>query len=195
MKIFENEQYLDDVRDTAGLDLSWEKLQDSSVLISGATGLAGSFLTDVLLERNKTYSMNCRIYALGRRKDIALKRFAHCREDPLFRFLPHDIREPLDGTGIQNMDYVLHLASNTHPLAYAKDPIGTITTNIIGLKHMLDFAAGHDARRVVFASSNEVYGENRQDTDLFREEDCGYINCNTLRAGYPESKRCGEALC
>ena len=22
-----------------------------------------------------------------------------------------------------------------------------------------------------------------------------YINCNTLRAGYPESKRCGEALC
>lgn len=25
--------------------------------------------------------------------------------------------------------------------------------------------------------------------------DCGYINCNTLRAGYPESKRCSEALC
>ena len=29
----------------------------------------------------------------------------------------------------------------------------------------------------------------------FDEEYCGYINSNTLRAGYPESKRCGEALC
>ncbi|MCR5602575.1 MAG: NAD-dependent epimerase/dehydratase family protein, partial [Lachnospiraceae bacterium] len=29
----------------------------------------------------------------------------------------------------------------------------------------------------------------------FDESYCGYIDCNTLRAGYPESKRCGEALC
>lgn len=31
--------------------------------------------------------------------------------------------------------------------------------------------------------------------ELFDEDYCGYINCNTLRAGYPESKRCSEALC
>ena len=40
-----------------------------------------------------------------------------------------------------------------------------------------------------------MYGENRGDAELFDEDYCGYINCNTLRAGYPESKRCGEALC
>ena len=40
-----------------------------------------------------------------------------------------------------------------------------------------------------------IYGENRGDTELFDESYCGYIDCNTLRAGYPESKRCGEALC
>ena len=50
-------------------------------------------------------------------------------------------------------------------------------------------------KRFVFASSVEVYGENRGDTDKFREDYCGYIDCNTLRAGYPESKRAGEALC
>ena len=31
--------------------------------------------------------------------------------------------------------------------------------------------------------------------EKFDEEYCGYINSNTMRAGYPESKRCGEALC
>ena len=41
----------------------------------------------------------------------------------------------------------------------------------------------------------EVYGENRGDTEKFDEKYLGYIDCNTMRAGYPESKRCGEALC
>lgn len=41
----------------------------------------------------------------------------------------------------------------------------------------------------------EIYGENRGDTDRFREDYLGYLDCNTLRAGYPESKRAGEALC
>ena len=60
---------------------------------------------------------------------------------------------------------------------------------------MLKLADKCKAKRVVFASSNEIYGENRGDVEKFNEEYCGYIDCNTLRAGYPESKRCGEALC
>ena len=75
------------------------------------------------------------------------------------------------------------------------DPIGTITTNIIGTQNMLEFACAHHASRCVFASSNEIYGENRGDIEKFEEKYCGYIDCNTIRAGYPESKRCGEALC
>ena len=75
------------------------------------------------------------------------------------------------------------------------DPIGTITTNIIGLQYLLDFAVEHHAERFAFASSNEIYGENRGDVEFFDEDYCGYINSNTMRAGYPESKRCGEALC
>ena len=41
----------------------------------------------------------------------------------------------------------------------------------------------------------EIYGENRGDTEKFDEQYLGYIDCNTLRAGYPESKRLGETLC
>lgn len=60
---------------------------------------------------------------------------------------------------------------------------------------MLKYATKHQAKRFMFASSNEIYGENRGDTELFKEDYCGYLNSNTLRAGYPESKRCGEELC
>ena len=83
----------------------------------------------------------------------------------------------------------------SHPMQYSTDPIGTITTNIIGVQNLLDFAVEHHTTRFAFASSNEVYGENRGDVEKFDEKYCGYIDCNTMRAGYPESKRCGEALC
>lgn len=90
---------------------------------------------------------------------------------------------------------MIHTASNTHPLQYSGDPIGTITSNVIGTKNLLDYAASHQTERFCFLSSVEVYGENRGDADRFDENYLGYIDCNTLRAGYPESKRVGEALC
>lgn len=193
MKLFENEQYLSDVKYVAGIELPWEKLRNRSVMISGATGLVGSFLVDVLLEKNRE-GLNCTVYALGRNEKRAKDRFSYCAEDELV-FIPYDINKPLVRDDIGTVDYILHLASNTHPMAYATDPIGTITTNIIGIQNMLEFAAAHNASRCAFTSSCEIYGENRGDVEKFDEKYCGYIDCNTMRAGYPESKRCGEALC
>lgn len=195
MELYQNELYLEDVDAVAGLPLPWEKLKDKTLMLSGATGLIGSFLVDVVMRKNRKDQLNCRILALGRNRGKAAGRFPGYMEDPCFSFVLYDVKEPLILEDPGPVDYILHLASNTHPMQYATDPIGTITTNIIGLQNMLEFAAAHQTIRFVFASSNEIYGENRGDAELFDEEYCGYINSNTLRAGYPESKRCGEALC
>jgi nucleoside-diphosphate-sugar epimerase len=48
---------------------------------------------------------------------------------------------------------------------------------------------------MLFLSTVEIYGENCSDVERFKEDYCGYIDCNTLRAGYPEGKRAAEALC
>lgn len=195
MKVFEHALYQEDIAFVAESELPWEKLKNRSVLISGARGMIGSALIDVLMYRNQKYDMGCKVYALGRDKEKAKERFSYFEGSPYFAFISWDINEPLEKEDLGTVDYVLHLASNTHPVAYATDPIGTITTNIIGTRNMLEFASGHGSCRVVFASSNEIYGENRGDVEKFDEAYCGYIDCNTMRAGYPESKRCGEALC
>ena len=195
MNIVNNTLFKDDINKVASQDLPWEKLHNKTILISGATGLIGSFLVDVIMRKNLSSALNCKIYALGRNKEKAYNRFQPFWNAPLFFFISCDINEKLDLHTFSTVDYVLHLASNTHPIAYATDPIGTITTNIIGLKNMLDFCAEKSVSRFAFASSNEIYGQNRGDAEKFKEDYCGYIDCNTMRAGYPESKRCGESLC
>lgn len=194
MSLYNNPLYLDDVDSVSRLEIPWETLQNKSIMISGATGLIGSFLVDVIMNKNISDNLNCTVYVLGRNELKARNRFCLFDNDPHFVFVLYDVKRPLV-KDISAVDYILHLASNTHPLLYATDPIGTITTNIIGVQNLLEFAVEQCTSRFVFASSNEIYGENRGDVELFDESYCGYIDCNTLRAAYPESKRCGEALC
>jgi len=193
--LIKNELYQEDVTQVANLNVPWEKLADKNILITGASGLLGSFFVDVIMFRNTHNGMNCHVYAVGRSLQHAKEEFRMYWENELFDFTSHDINKYLSINVNIGLDYIVHLASNTHPKAYSSDPIGTITSNIIGTKNLLDLAINHGTKRFIFASSNEVYGENRGDTELFSEDYCGYINSNTLRAGYPESKRCGEALC
>ena len=194
MKAFDNPQYLADVSLVAmDENLPWEKLAGKTVLISGGSGLIGSCLVDVLMKRNSLQDLRCRVIALGRNAGRARERFLAYWDNPLFKFVALEVNLPFALP--EKADYVIHLASNTHPVAYATEPVQTIMTNIIGLQNMLEFARSCGAQRFAFASSNEIYGENRGDVELFDEKYCGYIDSNTLRAGYPESKRCGEALC
>ncbi|WP_029322893.1 NAD-dependent epimerase/dehydratase family protein [Butyrivibrio sp. AE3004] len=196
MNLLDNELYKDDIKQVATLELPWEKLDGKTVMLSGATGLIGSFLIDALLYRNKHIGKNTKVVALGRSKERIYNRFGLDGDTEYFEAYAQDVNDDISDELKQvSADYILHLASNTHPLQYSTDPIGTIITNIIGLKNMLDLADSKKAERFVFASSVEVYGENKGDTERFSEDYLGYIDCNTLRAGYPESKRAGEALC
>ena len=195
MKLYEHPLYKEDIASVAKLPIDWERLRNRTFLISGASGNIACFLIDVLRAKN----LGIRIYALGRNRERAKERFAAYWEDEDFIFAEGDINQgihlPIEGQEVPRIDYILHAASNTHPAAYSADPIGTITTNILGTYNLLEYGAAHGCRRFLYASSVEVYGENRGDAEKFDEAYLGYIDCNTMRAGYPESKRCGEALC
>ena len=195
-RLTENKLYLDDLQVIATAPfLPWDILQGSSLFLSGATGMIGSCLVDAIMFRNQRNGLQCKVFALSRNRDHAYSRFSEWSDSPLLQIIEGDVNERIPFPDKETCDFVLHLASNTHPVAYATDPIGTIMANIIGTQNMLDLAVRASAKRFLFASSNEIYGENRCDCELFDESYLGYIDCNTLRAGYPESKRCGEALC
>ena len=47
MDFMDNALYAEDVKQTAALPLDWDKLNSSVLLLAGASGMIGGFLTDV----------------------------------------------------------------------------------------------------------------------------------------------------
>lgn len=187
--------YAEDLEIACSCGARWDVLDGSTVGISGATGMVGTFLTDVLMRKRLVDGLDVRVLALGRDERRARGRLPYFGE-PGFSFEEMDVSVP-GARPVLGADVVIHLASTTHPRAYATQPVGTITSNVTGLQNLLEWqlASSGASGRFLFASSVEVYGQNRGDVERFDESYCGYLDCNTMRAGYPEAKRLGEALC
>lgn len=185
--------YIDDVKRVTKLPLPWDKLNGKSIMLTGASGLIGTFLVDVLMEKNISDGLNVKIIAVGRNEEKAGERFGDYWNNEKFSFLCADINEQL--SIYTHTDFIIHAASNTHPKLYALDPVGSLMTNILGTYNLLEYALKTEIDRFVFVSSVEIYGQALKTDDVFDEKYCGYIDCNRFRAAYPEGKRAGEALC
>ena len=194
MDYFKHSVYIGEIKKIAEKVRQSGCFQDQTVVITGASGMIGSELTDVLMYANREWGLNCRIYAVVRNMQKARRRFEGYTDSGCFALCYADVNtESMEIR--EDVDYFIHAASNTHPFAYAQKPVETILTNTLGTYHTLEFAYQHHCRRYVFLSSVEVYGDNRGNIQAFAENDCGYLECNTLRAGYPQGKRTGETLC
>lgn len=180
--------YKDDLIKTANLDIPWEKLSDCNILVTGATGLIGSCLIEVLMLHP---DMQYNVYALGRNENRAKARFTKYMDNPRFHFIKHDITSPLNND--IKFQYIIHAASNASPNFFVTKPVEVMLSNIDGVKNLMNYGINHGLKRMVFVSTGEIYGEGN--VQEFTEEYSGYVDCTKLRSCYPTSKRAAENLC
>ena len=166
-------------------------LSGKCILVTGASGLIGSTLVDMLMLANRTADTNIHIVALSRRKEMLAARFADFVGDPLFACLAQDVCMPIEFAP----DFVVHAASPAHPLAFSGDPVGTMRANLVGTTVLLERLKEAGRGRLLYVSSGEIYGEMRDGMTHFSETDMGYLDCVNPRSCYPESKRAAETLC
>ncbi len=170
----------------------FENFKNKSFLITGAAGLIGSYLIDLIITANRLLDTNIVVWGIDKDKELLNQRFPDDLSSNINK-LCLDI--DFDTIPVEYADYIIHAASNTSPTDYATKPISTIRTNVIGTDRLLSQFADKKCSRFMFCSSVEAYGSNNGDVDEFYEDYSGYVNCNTLRAGYPSAKRASEALC
>lgn len=155
--------------------------KNKSFLITGANGLIGSYLVDYL------DFIGAKVYAMSRSIDKLQKRFKNKANVEL---IEQDLNEPLNLN--TSFDFIIHTASNSHPLAFSKDPVGTMKTNLFGTINLLEHI-NKTGGKFLYLSTGEIYGNNI-DHD-FTENDLGIIDTKIARSCYPESKRAAETLC
>lgn len=192
MKYNTSQTYQNDLKTALGDIPSLGRLKNRSILITGASGLIGSYLVDMLLTYNRLEKANITIYALARSTARLKERFGETEQEHLV-YVEQDVCDTI--TLETNVDYIIHAASNAHPAAFRADPVGTILSNVQGTEQLLRFGSAHGTRRLLFVSSGEVYGQCDKNTTAFHEDYSGYVDPLQARSCYPTGKRAAETLC
>lgn len=192
MNLYNSETYKKDIETAISAVVGIEKLNGASVLITGASGLIGSFLVDVLAFYNRKNNAGIKIYATGRSIERLEKRFSGLEKDELI-LVEHDVNKIPDFDF--SVDYIIHAASNAYPAAFNDYPVDTVMSNVSGTYNLLEYGRKNSAKRFMFVSSGEVYGQGDVSLDSFSEDYSGYVDILQSRSCYPAGKRTAETLC
>lgn len=167
-----------------------DKIEGSTILVTGATGLIGRNIINEIIKYNIVSKGSINIVALVRSKEKAKRVFGeNCEKLSL---IIGDITE----VNLLNVkaDYIIHAASQTSSKGFISNPVETINVSFEGTKHLLEFARTQKLKRFIYLSTMEVYGIPKTDEkigELFATN----LDTMKVRSCYPESKRMCENLC
>lgn len=161
-------------------------------LVTGGAGFIGSHLCEALIAAGDEVVALDNLSTGSRENLAALQEQAGNR----FRLEHADI---LDAAAVDravaDADRVFHLAAAVGVRLVMERPVSTIVTNTRGTEHVLDACARHK-RRVLLASSSEVYGKmgSMQDAPLRESDDWRLGATTTRRWSYACTKALDEFL-
>ena len=160
-------------------------------LVTGGAGFIGSHLVDNLLsEGNNVISIDNfdNFYS----RDVKLKNISNALTFDTFQLVEGDIRDRkiLDDLFSNNyFDVVIHLAAKAGVRPSIEDPEGYYDVNINGTLNILEAMKAYDIKKMIFASSSSVYGNNKKVP--FSENDVVDFPISP----YAATKKSGELLC
>lgn len=162
------------------------------VLITGGCGFIGHHIVqhiylqtdwEIVIVDKLSYASK----GLERIRDL------HMLDDPRVKLFTIDLVNSLsDGivTELGNVDYILHLAAETHVDNSIEDPVQCIHNNVMSTVHILEYARKlKGLQKILYFSTDEVYGPALGD-HLYKEDD----RQNPTNP-YSASKAAAENIC
>ena len=155
------------------------------VLVTGGAGFLGSHLVEAFLKRGDE------VLILDTGSDFKIR---HLLSNPKLQYIKENIfnEKMLDGL-VMRADLVYHMAAVVGVEHYVEDPYKVLNVNVNGTQRLLE-AAFKYGKKVVFASTSEVYGRSTQIP--FKEDGDRVLGSTRIdRWCYSTSKAVGEHFC
>ncbi|QMV62671.1 NAD-dependent epimerase/dehydratase family protein [Pseudomonas berkeleyensis] len=125
----------------------------AEILVTGGAGFIGSHLVDALLAAGQRVRVLDNL-SMGKRNNLPL-------DNPALQFIEGDVADAqLVAQAVAGCDAVVHLAAVASVQASVDDPVATHQSNFIGTLNVCEAMRLHGVRRVVYASSAAIYGNN-----------------------------------
>jgi UDP-glucose 4-epimerase len=159
-----------------------------SALITGGAGFIGSHLAELLLEQGSE------VFVLDDLSTGSERNVAHLRERRDFHLVVDSVlKSSVVNELVHRCDVVYHLAAAVGVRLIVEQPVHTLVTNIQGTENVLDHC-NRFGKRVLVASTSEVYGDRREPEALSEESRRVYGPTTARRWAYAESKALDEFL-
>lgn len=127
------------------------------ILVTGGAGFIGSHLCDKYAKEGHT------VLCLDNFMSGDLRNIRHLLDYRNFKLVKGDIRDfGLLEKVMLDIDVVFHLAAQIHVDRSYIEPKLTYDVNVMGTQNILEVARIHDAKRIIYASTSEVYGSALQ---------------------------------
>lgn len=140
----------DDLQYIAKYPLQYEQLKETTVLVTGATGLIGASIVRALIAVEGIH-----IIALVRNIEKANKLYSRHELDNI-ELIVGDITFPINVN--KKVDWIFHCAAVTTSKLMIEKPVETLSTAIEGTKNILELARKNKCKSMVYISSMEMYG-------------------------------------
>src|SRR3954469_19083726 len=157
-------------------------------LITGGAGFIGSHLAEQLLEQGQE------VYVLDDLSTGAPRNVEQLRARPEFHLVVDSMLSPsVVSELVYKCDVVYHLAAAVGVRLIVEQPVHTMVTNVQGTSTVLEYCNKYD-KRVLIASSSEVYGDHREERPLSEGDRRVYGPVTERRWLYADSKAMDEFL-
>jgi UDP-glucose 4-epimerase len=161
---------------------------ESSALITGGAGFIGSHLSERLL------GDGWEVWALDDLSTGSERNVAHLREADGFHLVVDSVlKNSVVNELVHRCDVVFHLAAAVGVRLIVEQPVHTLVTNIQGTENVLDHC-NRFGKRVLVASTSEIYGDRREPEALDEGSRRVYGPTTARRWAYAESKALDEFL-
>lgn len=132
------------------------------ILVTGGAGFIGSILIDELLTLGHQVT-NIDNFDDFYSKDIKLKNIDNHLTYTTYQFIEGDITEDAlfeKLSQYENIELIIHLAAKAGVRPSIENPPAYFKTNLTGTINILEFAKNNNIKKIIFASSSSVYGNN-----------------------------------